>query len=116
MENEIIYIGSVIDSNINNNDTISVLGNNCCIYLYTKRQSVSKYIYQLPPAIYSSQIREEYLFDMLNKNPAIIVLPLQDGRYNSGILEEFYKSIFILIDNSYSTLYSTENYLVFKRN
>jgi hypothetical protein len=115
-EPEVVQIGNMIDSHTDDNDTISVLGNHCCPYIYTKRLSVSKYIYQLPPAIVSRQIKEEYLSDMFNKKPAIIIISLEKGRYSEIKTTEFYAAIFAMVDSEYSTLYSSENYLVFKRN
>ena len=115
-ENEIVYkqAGKIIDMNTKIDDTISVLGNHCNLFLYTQRNSATKYIYQLPIASYSSEIKNEYLSDILYKKPRVLVMPL-GSRYNSIIESKIYSLILSMIDDEYFAIFDSELFIVYKR-
>jgi len=117
-ETESIYIeaGNIIDLNTDELDTISVLGNSCQIYLYTKRDSASKYIYQLPLAEYSVEVKNEYLFDLYSKKPKIIVLYVEQYKYERVVNSGIYTSIFAMIEDEYTEISNFVDFDIYKRN
>jgi hypothetical protein len=110
----IIKAGKIIDTHTNPDDKIISLGYNCYIYPFTKRQAVSKYIYQ---GYFISMIpgaRDEFLSDVLTKKPAIIVTADLDGF--EQYLEYWHKPIYEMIRNEYSPLYNENGFEFYKRN
>jgi hypothetical protein len=108
----------VIKENSMPNDLITSYGNMTSIYLFSNRKSVSKYIYQYPPAHVSFEIVQEYKKDIQDKLPkiifcskAVISQPVT-GTGNEAILNEFLNEI---IKKEYNLLYKSENYLLYIR-
>ena len=64
----------VIQQNSTEDDKISVVGNRSIIYLLSKRLSVSKYAHQYPIAMISDEILSEYLSDLRETPPKLIIL------------------------------------------
>lgn len=64
----------VIQENSTEDEKISVVGNRSIIYLLSKRLSVSKYAHQYPIAMISDEIWNEYLSDLEETPPALIVM------------------------------------------
>jgi hypothetical protein len=57
--NELIAAGKTINQFTGDGDTVISLGFPCQIYLFTKRQAASRYIYQTSGAAYDPQIQTE---------------------------------------------------------
>jgi hypothetical protein len=90
-----IQIAEIIQNNTTENDKITICGNSNIIYLLSDRDSVSKYSYQTPIAEIDPKIKEEYLSDIRNLTPKIIVI------------EEdciIYDDVINIIKNKYSLL------------
>jgi hypothetical protein len=69
-------LSEAIQRHSSKKDKITVWGNACYVYYYSQRDSVSKYIYQWPPANRSPEIAKNYENDILRKFPKLIVVPL----------------------------------------
>jgi len=99
----------VIQSITNENDKISVVGNDNSLYLLANRKSVSKYSYQYPIANIKHNIWEEYLNDIQTSPAKVIVLtPGADQIYP-------YYGIKVITDKYYrlvSVVSKTEIYLL----
>ena len=112
-EEEYRQAGTIIDLITDEEDTISVLGNSCTVYLYTKRNSASKYIYQLPIAEYSIKAKNEYLSDILTQKPKALIISsaFYDWVMSSGI----FTSILSMIDNEYAEIFKSNNLAIYSR-
>lgn len=62
-----------IENNTKNNDKISVLGNNCLIYLLSNREAATKYPYQLPIANIDKNIQQEFMEQLEEEKPKMII-------------------------------------------
>jgi hypothetical protein len=74
---------SFINKNSAKTDKITVVGNDCWIYLLSGRESVSKYAYQFPLVMvdkYGEMIAENYWKKIENEKPRIIITRLSDGQ------------------------------------
>ena len=88
-------IAEIVRSHTSADDKISVCGNNNIIYLLSERKSISKYSYQSPIASVDSKIKEEYLNDIKQLQPKIIVMYEDVFLYDEllAIIEGDYKMI-----------------------
>ena len=102
-----IGLGKFIDENCDSNDTVSVLGNGCSVYLFTERESASKYIYQFPVAKMSEKIKDEYIADIKKTKPYLIIIPLD--RF------EYIRPLFELIREDYREYYNSDQHIIYKR-
>ena len=102
-------LGKFINDNTSPNDTISVLGNQCVSYLFTDRDSASKYIYQLPLVLISPKIKMEYVSDIQKMQPEFLIIPL-DGRY-----ERVFEHIFGTIGAEYYEYFNLDRHVIYKR-
>ena len=66
-------IASIIQSMTGKDDRITVIGNGDIYYLLSNRKSASKYSYQYPIAGIDSKIWDEYLTDIQNSRPKMII-------------------------------------------
>jgi hypothetical protein len=107
-----VNLGKFIDANTTPDDVISVLSNQCAVYLYTERNSASKYIYQLPPAQVSRAIGMEYSADIQKVKPALLIVPL--GKDSFGDIEEIKKLLFP-VWNDYYECFNSGRHVIFKR-
>ena len=105
-------IGTIIDANTREDDVISVLGNRCIVYLYTKRNSASKYIYQSAIATRSIEMVNEYLYDILTQKPKILVVPLV---YTLDESSGIYTPILSMIDNEYTEIFKSSDLVFYSR-
>jgi hypothetical protein len=113
-KNDFIQMGQFINQNTNENDSITVLGNNCTAYLFTDRPSVSKYIYQAPIAYIDPKIADEYISDVTHRKPAmIIILSHNDGQFS--LAKDVFPPILEMMDEEYYECFKSERYVVFKR-
>jgi hypothetical protein len=107
---ELEKICKVIDANTNHPDKITVVGNSCEIYLYSKRESASKYIYQFPILNISTAIVKEYESDILKTKPKLIIFPpifrsgIADDALVLNLLTKF-PQIDRLLKNEYKIIY-----------
>lgn len=62
-----------INNNTDKNDKISVLGNNCLIYLLSNREATTKYPYQLPIANIDKNIQQEFMEQLEEEKPKMII-------------------------------------------
>jgi hypothetical protein len=112
--NDFIQLGKFIDDNTNENDSITVLGNSCTVYLFTNRPSVSKYIYQTPIASINSKIADDYSSDVLHRKPALIIAPsYNDGQFYPA--RDIFSPILEMIDEEYQECFKSDRYIIFKR-
>ena len=107
-------IGKIIDNNTNENDTMTVFGNTCSLYLFSNRVSVSKYIYQYPISSFVPEIAVRYQNDIHDKKPSIIIIP-DDTKYEGSLNHAFFSIIDMLNSDGYATLYADDKYHVFKK-
>ncbi|GHV19228.1 hypothetical protein FACS189494_00240 [Spirochaetia bacterium] len=107
---EMIAAGKIIDTNTTPGDKIISLSN-AYIYPFTKRRSVSKYIYQGSGVDHIQGSREEFLAAVLNDKPAIIATYPADVNWNAG----WYAPIYEMIANEYYLLSNENGYYLFKR-
>jgi hypothetical protein len=96
-------LGKFIDENSVLGDTVSVLGNQCSVYLFTKRESASKYIYQIPLAVISEKIKDEYIADIRKAPPYFIIVPV-------GVFDT--QPLFELIKDDYQEYYNSEQHII----
>ncbi len=77
-----------IENNTEYNDKISVLGNNCLIYLLSNRESATRYPYQLPIANIDKNIQKEFIKQLENEKPKMIInLMNGNGEFQTKIKE-----------------------------
>ena len=77
-------------SNTDEDDKITVFGNNNIIYLLSKRMSVSKYTYQFPILNVDKSIKKSYFTDLNEDKPKIIVKIYEDEAMKKFIEENNY--------------------------
>jgi hypothetical protein len=113
MKQYYVDMGKFINENTVPGDTISVLGNNCTVYLYTERDSASKYIYQLQPATVSPEIAAEYIADIKKRKPAMLI----HSWY--APLPKFYAFVYTpvleLIRSDYYECFDSGRHIIYKR-
>jgi hypothetical protein len=111
---DFIQMGQFIDNNTNERDSITVLGNNCTVYLFTDRPSVSKYIYQTPVMYIDPKIADEYISDVTHRKPALIIIPSHnDGQFSFA--KDVFSPILEMMDEEYYECFKSERYVIFKR-
>jgi hypothetical protein len=113
-KNAFIQLGKFIDNNTNENDSITVLGNNCPVYLFSNRPSVSKYIYQSPIALVNPEIANEYISDVIHRKPALILIPSYDDEQFSSV-RDIFSPILKMIATDYQECFKSNQYIIYKR-
>jgi hypothetical protein len=109
----LILIGKTIDEQTNEGDKIIFLGFPCHIYLFTQRDTASKYIYQTSGVNFEPNVQNEFLMDLYKNKPAIIAVENKDGRYDH--LPEWYAPIYDMLENKYRMITDENDYFLFKR-
>jgi hypothetical protein len=112
--NELVAVGKTIDAWTEPDDTIISLDFPCEIYLFTKRQPASRYIYQTSGAAYAPHMQEEFLSDIQTKKPKIIAIRAENGRYD--YLPDWYAPVYEMIENDYCLLSDDNGFYLFIRN
>jgi hypothetical protein len=112
--NTFIQMGKFIDDNTNDNESITVLGNNCAVYLFTERPSVSKYIYQTPIMYVDPKVKNDYIFDVTHRKPVLIIVPSNDFEKFFST-QDIFSPILEMIDKEYFECFKSERYVIFKR-
>jgi hypothetical protein len=112
---QLIKAGKMIDENTRPGDKIISLGFNGYIYPFTKRDAVSKYIYQGSGLDYISGAKKEFISDVLTNKPAIIaIFNAEDGI--GQIMDEWHTPVFEMIEKEYRLLSDENGYNLFIRN
>jgi hypothetical protein len=108
-----IITGRIIDEQTTDGDKIIFLGFPCRIYLFTQRDTASRYIYQTSGVNYELSAQNEFLTDLYKNKPAIIVVENIGGRYD--YLPEWYAPIYDMLENEYRMITDKNGYFLFKR-
>jgi len=108
----LILTGKTIDEQTTEGDKIISLGFPSRVYLFTQRDTASKYIYQTSGVNYEPNARNEFLIDLQKNKPAIIVVENKNGRYDH--LPEWYAPIYEMIKNEYQMITNENGYFLFK--
>jgi len=111
---EMLEIGSLIDENTVEGDTIINLGRDRFVYLYTQRRPASRFIYQQSGAQFYPGTIPEFLSDMERQHPAIILIRNYGGQYDH--LPQWYDPIYAMIEAEYHLLTEPGHYFIFRRN
>jgi hypothetical protein len=109
----LILAGKIIDEQTNEGDKIIFLGFPCRIYLFTQRDTASKYIYQTSGVNFEPNAQNEFLIDLNKNKPAIIAVENIDDRYDH--LPEWYAPVYAMIENEYKMITDKNGYFLFKR-
>ncbi|GHU44990.1 hypothetical protein FACS1894190_16900 [Spirochaetia bacterium] len=109
---DLIRAGRMIDENTKYGDKIISLGS-CYIYPFTQRPAASKFINHGTGVNSYTGAREEFLNDVLQNKPAIIITFLAE---NDDYLHAWYKPIYEMIERDYHTLDIIGDYVLFSRN
>ena len=101
-------------------DKISVLGNYCVFYLYSDRDSASRYLYSSIMYL-DEDIAREFVNDLVREKPKLILCPNDIKKYieDSGdkdFLEEAYSEIRVLLENSYSFVHEEQGMSIYQLN
>ena len=112
IKNEIVA-GKIIDEYTTNGDKIIFLGAPCRIYLFTQRDTASRYIYQPSGVNYEPEAQNEFLLDLYKNKPAIIVIENRENRYD--FLPEWYAPVYDMLENEYRIITDRNGYFLFKR-
>jgi len=108
-----IITGKTIDEYTAKGDKIIALENLPYIYLFTQRDTASRYIYQTSGVNYEASAQNEFLMDLYENKPAIIVIENIDGRYDH--LPEWYAPVYDMLENEYQMITDKNGYFLFKR-
>jgi hypothetical protein len=111
--NDLIAAGSMIDRHTEHDDKIISLGFPCQIYLFTERQSASRYIYQTSGAAYDPQMQREFVSDLRKNKPKIIAIRDDQGRYD--YLPDWYAPVYAMIAAEYRLLSDEHGFYLFIR-
>ena len=110
---DLIHTGNIIDEHTSAGDTIIFLGFPARIYLFTQRDTASRYIYQGSGVDYEPGAREEFLSDVRTKQPAVIAIENKEGRFDH--LPEWYAPVYRMIENEYRLLSDANGYFLFRK-
>ena len=108
-------LGEVLKTATDSDDRIAVCGNNDILYLHADRMAASKYSYQLPIIRSDPGILPQFIHDLEDSQPAVVVL-CETYMKNSEEFDELKKEVlqFIEKNNYYEWLSLDENaYFVF---
>lgn len=78
-----VTVSSIVISNTDTDDAISVYGNWDLIYILSDRRHATRYSYQFPIGRVMPEIMEEYMQALEEEQPKAIVI--QEGRYDDNI-------------------------------
>jgi hypothetical protein len=113
MRNELITAGKTIDRFTRDGDTVISLGFPCRLYIFTERQSASRYIYQTSGAAFAPGMQEEFLSDLQRNSPALIAIQNQDDRYD--YLPDWFAPVYEMIAEGYRLLSDENGFYLFVR-
>lgn len=84
-------------------DYITVFGNYDCLYFYGKRKSASRFTYQNPIFKYNDEFAIEYIDDLKENNPKLIIVVQNGDVIDYSIINDYIK------DNNYYLIKSYYN-------
>lgn len=105
--NYIKDVSLYVKNNTNENDNVLQIGNETNIYVLANRQYKGKYFYQLPVALYSEEIVNEFLEELKSDLPKAII-DVRGSNYTK-INNIFNKEINEILNKNYNT----ENNIVY---
>ena len=109
-----ILTGKIIDEQTTKGDKIIFLGFSAHIYLFSQRDTASRFIYQPSAAVnHFEGAQNEFLMDIYRNRPAIIAVDNRGGPYD--YLPEWYAPIYAMIKNEYQMITDKNGYFLFKR-
>jgi hypothetical protein len=112
---DLAELGRIIDRHTAPEDIFISMDWPAELYLFTRRNSASRYIYQTSGVIqYDRERQNEFLSDIYKNRPAIIAVRNEGGRYDH--LPSWYAPVYALIENEYRLLSDKNNYFLFLRN
>lgn len=88
-------MAEIIQKNTSSEDRISVYGNLDIVYVVSERSHATRYSYQFPIGSVYPAIRVDYMMQLREEKPLIIVV--QKGHYDSDIKEFFNNECYELI-------------------
>lgn len=91
----ITTLESIVDEYSSEEDTISVYGNWDIIYVLTHRTHATQYSYQSPIGTVMPEIMEDYMKQMKNEQPAIVIV--QKGHWDDNIKQFLQENDYELI-------------------
>lgn len=95
ISNTVMEISQIIEQKSEEDDKISVYGNWNIIYVISKRKHASKYSYQFPIGIVQPNIMEEYIQELEEETPKIIVI--ESGKKDDNIMNFINNNNYLLI-------------------
>jgi hypothetical protein len=114
-----INMGKFINDNTDADDTVSVFGNQCAVYLYTERNTASKFIYQYPLAEVDEAIGTKYVADIQKAKPALFIIPkvifFSEETDRAIMKSEMGRLIFQKINEDYYECFNFDKHTIFKR-
>jgi len=110
----LVRAGKMIDEYTDPDDKIISLGINGYIYLFTQRDTASRYFYQGSGLDEIHGAREEFISDILIARPAIIATVTEGGR--DEIIQEWHAPIMEMVKKEYSLLSDENGYILYLRN
>ena len=91
-DSQIRAVVDYIEEKTDEGDTISVYGNRNLFYILSDRKSASKYSYQKPIGEIEPEIMEEYLEELAEAKPKLIIFTIEkDDAINQFLKENHYK-------------------------
>lgn len=90
-----ITVSTIISENTDIDDAISVYGNWDLIYVISNRKHATRYSYQFPVGQVMPEIMEEYMKELQEEQPKLIVLA--KGTYNDNIINFLNSNCYHLI-------------------
>lgn len=94
-----ITVSSIVNKKTDIDDAISVYGNWDLIYVLSDRKHATRYSYQFPIGSIAPEIMEEYMEELQEEQPKIIVV---QGKHHDGNISDFLNS------NCYQLIWSQE--------
>lgn len=92
----------IVSENTEDDEKIIVIGNSNFYYLASERLAASRYSYQTPIAFVDEEIKEEFVNDLKEQMPRIVIVPDYQSSSQMDIFEtrEDYELIYITDDNT----------------
>lgn len=107
-ESELI---SCIIQNSSEDDKICVIGNKCNIYLEANRYSSSKYIYQVPIALYDARVMQTVMQDIKSDETKLIVICIDDEDVRNTIWPQMSE----YVESNYRPIYQDDFNMVYAK-
>jgi hypothetical protein len=113
-DRELLEITNLIKQKTKMTDKISVVGNNCIMYVLSDRMSASKYIYQAGICEIDREIVDNYIKDLNQNPPKLIVINKSQVETKKDFDDLFINVNTFLSEEKYEMVYSSSHYLIFE--